>query len=498
MRNTILSIAILLGIFCLGVGVICVIGGVVLTSSAPTSISRDVPQVSGTVQSSTLPPTATFTPVASVTPGTPEVKIPGDGTPTATIPENGTPGTPTSTPKPVPPEIASQMDLIQQQVSQIRGLQPIAPVQRALLSTSELREKVTTDFFGEYTAEEARDDVRELAAMGLLEPGFDLYKLYIDLYSEQIAGYYDPKTKEMYVVQADGFKGAERMTYAHEYTHTLQDQTYDMRGKMNYNDDYCETHTEYCAAISALIEGDAMLSEYTWFYTYATQQDQQEVLNSASGYQSPVFDSAPAYLKQDFLFPYVQGQTFAQTHFTEGGFSAIDAVYRNPPVSTEQILHPEKYPDDKPVEVTIPDLLPTLGQGWRLVEQNVLGEWYTYLVLADGWKDQARQPSEKASQAAAGWGGDAYVLYWNDTSDQGAFVLRSQWETDQDTNEFWQLLQSYGASRWGNASSSQTNRLDWDDTPDGAVTLLRNNQTTLWVSGPRRNLVNQVVQLINP
>ena len=70
------------------------------------------------------------------------------------------------------------------------------------------------------------------------------------------------------------------------------------------NDDTCEADTEYCAAVSALVEGDASLSEQFWFLANGTEQDRNDIINFQQTYSSPVYDSAPAFMKEDFLFPY--------------------------------------------------------------------------------------------------------------------------------------------------------------------------------------------------
>ncbi|MGH2621772.1 MAG: hypothetical protein ACRDHG_14555, partial [Anaerolineales bacterium] len=159
----------------------------------------------------------------------------------------------------IPLEIREQMDQIQEEVVTLRGLQASGPVARALLSPEALRQYVTDDFLADYTEEEARDDARTLSLLGLMEPDYDLFNLYMELYSEQIAGFYDDELKQMFVVQGAGFRGVERITYAHEYTHALQDQHYDLRNGLGFNDEACEADSERCAAIQALLEGDATL-----------------------------------------------------------------------------------------------------------------------------------------------------------------------------------------------------------------------------------------------
>jgi hypothetical protein len=126
---------------------------------------------------------------------------------------------------PLPADVAKQMDQIEQQVTQIRGLNSDGPVARRLLSREQLRQHVIDDFLEDYSEKEASEDAIFLSALGLLEPDFNLYNFYLDLYSEQIAGFYDDETDEMFIVQGSGFNGPEKLTYAHEFVHALQDVT---------------------------------------------------------------------------------------------------------------------------------------------------------------------------------------------------------------------------------------------------------------------------------
>ena len=399
-----------------------------------------------------------------------------------------------------PEEIAAQtakiMDQIQAEIITLRGLQPNGKFTRATLTEEELKDKVTNDFFADYTAEEAKSDVRELAALGLLPKGFDIYQLYIDLYSEQIAGYYDPETKEMYVVQGEAFKGPEKMTYAHEYVHALQDQTWDLQNGLKSNDEYCEDHTEYCAGVDALVEGDASLAEQYWFFSNATQQDQQDVYDFYSTYTSPVYDSAPYFLQQDFLFPYSQGMVFVESLFNNGGWPAVNKAYANPPQTTEQILHPERYPKDTPVDIPIPDLTSTLGSGWEEVTRNVMGEWYLDLVLFAGYDPAIRLDEETARAAGTGWGGDSYLVYWNESTQEQAFVMVSQWETSNDANEFWDAMKEYAHLRWKSPRQNKSNDQVWMSTSDGYVRLLRNGTEIKWLITSTESISEKILAKI--
>lgn len=376
-----------------------------------------------------------------------------------------------------PPSVDVQMDKIQEQVTQIRGLKMNAPLDRAMMSTAELQDVVVNDFFKDYTPEMAKQDADVLSAVGLLEPDFDLLQFYKDLYSEQIAGYYDSTTKEMYVIGDEGFTGLERMTYSHEFTHVLQDQNYDLENGMKLNDDYCETEAEYCAAVTALVEGDATLSEQYWFLRDSTDQDKNEVSDFQSSYKSPVYDSAPAYMKQDFLFPYQQGFTFVQSLYGDNKWKSIDAAYKNPPVSTEQILHPEKYPNEKPVIVNLPDLSSVLGDGWSEIDRSTMGEWYTSLILDSGIDSKFQLDESNATEAAAGWGGDTYVYYSNEASQAYVFAWQSDWDTTDDADDFFTQSREYGILRWGTPTVDQSNVISWKNE----ISMKKTGDTVLWI-----------------
>ncbi len=397
----------------------------------------------------TSAPTVAIAPTNTICP----VDVCHDGsTPDSTTPsESVTPAiVPTAE---LPKYISKIMDQIQTEVIQIRGLMPQGEIPRALLSPSELRNKVTTDFLADYTPEDAQNDTIVLSELGLIPPDFDMLSFYEELYSEQIAGFYDDEAKEMYVVRSSGFGGPEKMTYSHEFTHVLQDQNYDMRNGLNLNDEECEKESERCAAITALIEGDASLTEYIWLYEYASDQDRSDIQTFYQSYQSPVYDSAPAYMKEDFMFPYSAGQEFVQVLFDQGGWQAINNAYANPPVSTEQIMHPSRYPTDKPIAVNLPDISSALGEGWSQISSDVVGEWYTYLILSKGYQYEMQIDETIARTAVEGWGGDQFQVYNNPTTHQAVVIISTIWDTGKDAREFYNTFKLYGSARWGPSST---------------------------------------------
>lgn len=411
------------------------------------------------------------------------------------------PPAPTSQPSIIPTpdpfaDVSTQMDQIQTEVIGIRGLEPSGPVNRDVITPEELRLKVMNDFFKDYLPEDAANDARVLAAFGLLPPNFDLITFFNELYSEQIAGFYDTETKEMYIVQGEAFQGTERMTYSHEYTHVLQDQNYDLYNGLKLNDEYCKNQTEYCAAATALIEGDASMTEQIWLRKYSTDKDKQQIQDFYSTYSSPVFDRSPDFIKLDLLFPYQQGLDFVNYWYARDQFNAIDRMYQNPPVSTEQILHPDHYPNDLPEEVFLPDIAAVLGEDWKQTEGNLMGEWYSYLILAAGDNASARVPNSEARTAVDGWTGDTYIACWNESTQSFALVWRTHWDTIVDTAEFWAALEKYGTARWGEPDERQANEIKWSSTVDGVVDLQRSDNEVWWIMLPSASEFDTITSIL--
>lgn len=422
------------------------------------------PQVSGIPQA----------PAPSLSAPTPVYPEPAGGTTNPQVP---------AAPEELPSAIALQMNLIETDVATLRGLPHAENVGRVLLTPDQLRQHVLNDFLAEYTPEEAANDAVVLRVFGLLPNDYDLLSLYRELLSEQVAGFYDDDERTMFVVQGQSFLGPQRMTYAHEYVHALQDAAYDIDDGLGFNDAQCDADSERCAAIQALLEGDASLAEQFWLYQHATPQDMQQIMEFYSQYSSPVYDNAPAFLKEDFLFPYTAGKEFVQALYNEGGWDAVDAAYLAPPVSTEQILHPEKYGDDVPQAVTLPNLQAVLGTNWEELDAGVMGEWYTYLLMARADDPLVRQSDANARHAAAGWDGDAYAVYRQTSGEAVAMAFSLVWDTPEDAGQFGEIFGAYLAER---TAAKPTIRGAWRvwRAYEGVHALRADADATVWLFAP--------------
>ncbi len=385
---------------------------------------------------------------------------------------------PTVPPTQTAQEIETAMAEIEQQVMALRGLSAPSPVGRQLMTLDELKAYNIESFAEDYSRDEARDDTLSLAAFGLLDPSFELYDFYIDLYSEDILGMYDDEARQLFVITDRGRLGAvERSTFAHEFQHALQDQNYGLAA-LGLSDEGWEADSERAAGAQALVEGEATLLEQIWQDQYFTPADWRDY--NASAYADPdsAYFRAPAFLQKDFYFPYDQGYQFVKRLYERGGWAEVDAAYTNPPLSTEMILHPEKYDaGEVPQIVAAAVLTDTLGSGWRQVDSGVIGEWYTSLVL------EQHIAENTAATAAAGWGGDHYTVSYDQAANQTVVVWQTVWDSTSDAEEFVDAFKEYGDARFGGTATVGDGSLCWKNT-SVATCLYFSPQSTLWLYAP--------------
>lgn len=378
------------------------------TATGPAG-SGPAPSGSASAQGSTAPaasPSGTFTCDASVT-GAPAVSDATD------------PNGPTYT-------------AIEGQVQDLRGIRETSPVQRAVFDQAGL-----CAYLRGYLAEEQPADLvaatQTLYKHLLLMPeNASLQQLYLDMLSSQVVGKYDDKTKTMYVLSKDGKIGpGEEMIYAHEFTHALQDQKFNLRSLIGTATD----QSDRGLALSSLVEGDAVLAMTLWAQQHLSPAEMGQVAASVDPASQAVLDRMPAIIKEPLLVPYTQGLTLALQAFTSGGYAGVDALYTDPPASTEQILHPDKLASrEKPVAVSFPaDLATRLGTGWKVAAEDTMGELLLSIVLKEGG---APAPAD----AAAGWGGDRVALLEGPSGEVSA-VLDTAWDTTADADQFAAALE---------------------------------------------------------
>jgi hypothetical protein len=323
---------------------------------------------------------------------------------------------------------------IEQQVIAIRGL-PAADIgDPDLITRQELGVELDRLFEEEYPPEEQAEDNFTLRALGLLDPDQDVAELQLQLLGDSVLGFYDDVDKRMVVVTDGGLDAQAKLTYAHEYTHALQDAAFDLASLERDADG----QDDRGLARTALIEGDATISMLAWAFAHLSPQELAEIASTPQ----PDTSGIPSWMvDQLVIFPYTEGLNWAGALAGPDPFAPdfgeIDAAFADPPGSTEQIIDIEKWTArEEPIDVEVVDLAATLGDGWTEVDDTPVGEAVLRMML-----EYFGVPREEALVASSGWGGDRVVIV-SGPDDAFAVAWRLAWDTPGDATEFLDAYRS--------------------------------------------------------
>jgi hypothetical protein len=276
---------------------------------------------------------------------------------------------------------------------------------------------------------------RAWAAIGAIPLDTDLRESILDFGTSQIIGFYDTVTGRLVYVGDASPTPLQELTLAHELVHALDDQHFDL-GQVDELVRTCQD--ERFEALVSLAEGSAVEMSLRWAQANLSADELVELaLEAGAAPQPPA--SVPPFIRDMFLSPYLNGQAFVRTLMNEGGQSALDAAFADPPQSTEQILHPEKYPDDEPQAVQVPDLQEELGSGWQALDVQDVGEGWLVRLL------RLELPASDAGDAAAGWDGGQYRAWSRGPAT--AVVLDTVWDSDDEAAEFAQSFEIWAEDR---------------------------------------------------
>ncbi|MDQ5826133.1 MAG: hypothetical protein M3441_18225, partial [Chloroflexota bacterium] len=337
---------------------------------------------------------------------------------------------PTETPWPtqeVSKDVWFNIHSIEDKAAAIRGLVVKEDVPELYITPQQLHDYFAAHIGEGYSIEEAQQDEMIAWLMRLIKQrDVDLEKKAVEVHTEGILGFYSPDTNQLFVLgEADNMNPETRATLAHEFVHALQDQHFDLvRLIQQYSHD-----SDRRLAMRALVEGDATMSDLLYTYNheqidYSKQEQESVARSNAQEHSTEEEDMEGMYVGRTIYFPYIQGSDFVYELSRVGGYSTINQAYQDPPVSSEQIMHPEKYlqtPHDVPMHVALPPLTDTLGTGWTFKREDTAGEWELLMVL-----DETK--ASNSEKAAAGWGGAKYSFYTKGEND-GLLFLHTRWDT---------------------------------------------------------------------
>jgi hypothetical protein len=301
-------------------------------------------------------------------------------------------------------------DQVLSQMSQILDLPIKQPLKKSLRSRDQIRAYLVHEEQNDKDKAQRYADDKSLEAFGLIPKNFPLDSFMIDLLTDQVAGMYDPKAKEFYI--ADWIPiDDQREVMAHEMTHALEDQSFHIESwikaaRPNDDAELARDSVSEGSAIAAMIDY-GLRDEHVGVRDLPDMSDLIGAGVMASMGKDPVLAKAPQYIQDALMFPYLGGGAFSQEFLkAHAGWPDLKLLFEDPPVSTQQIMHPNLYLQGvKPVAVTLPKWKHLVPSDWKLLEENVMGEFGLQEVLK-----QFLGPVRAEAMAPA-WAGDRYAVF---------------------------------------------------------------------------------------
>lgn len=316
---------------------------------------------------------------------------------------------------------SKQAAKIEAGIQEIRELRFKRPVPLVVKTPDQAEAMMEADMMRDYTDEQIRADAVAGAMVGLYPAGIDLKEASLKLLKSQVAGFYDPHGKEMVLVEGGADLGfwtsatefmvqrdvVGEMLLAHELTHALQDQNFDLGSRLDKEKD----NDDRALALKTVAEGDATVAGFAYAVgrmddnTADALADNLKQLPSALAAEAP---NTPEGLSAPLLFQYSEGVRFVGEAYRRGGWPAVDALYRNPPQSSHQILHSALY-FDRAASAPPPRIelagYDGIMRGWKKADEDTYGELMLRVILERNLGKQSKEVD-----LASGWAADRMII----------------------------------------------------------------------------------------
>jgi hypothetical protein len=340
---------------------------------------------------------------------------------------------------------------IQKEVVDLRGLtfkQPVSMQKQTAEGLGQLMDKEMAEAVPSAVSDHFDKIVRRL---GLYRgPEIKDYKsLMRTVITSQVAAYYDPDTKRVYLLSEGDSSLEQGVIMAHELYHALQDQYFDLN---SYMSEKLNLNSDEEMARNALVEGEATYIHTLWGFRQMmggalppraliapaiqmqanlSMSDLRQMVGG-SPEDAAEIDAIPPFILEVMMGNYLKGAGFVFA-VQEQGWAAVEKLYKEyPPQSTEQILHPEKWvARENPTKFSWLDLSKerTL-RDWELLDDDVVGEIQWRIIFNEhGLKAEA-------DAAAGGWDGDRYAVLKRKGSDETLLLLRASWDSEAEAGQF--------------------------------------------------------------
>jgi hypothetical protein len=381
------------------------------------------------------------------------------------------------------------IDKMMSSVEQLRGVKFKSKVDYEIVNREQMLKVIKDEISRQYN----KDDIMYmdviLKLLKIVDASFNLEEFMDKLYQEQAGGLYDARSKKLYI--ADWIQ-AELLDIVlfHELVHALDDQYYDLE-KFAFSEKSSDVKMAHLSIIEGI--GTYYMLEYTFEKFGMDAEQMKDVINFDVLYRMqdintlPGMDAignAPKYLIQQLLFPYFKGAGFVSAFIKANSEKRLSELYTNPPVSTEQIMHIERYTTDKPGRVEI-KLDRKKLKGWGVVYSDEMGEMGLNLMLNDNLS------VDESDLASEGWNGDRLILLKN--GDKYGLIMRIAWDSEKDVGEFRDNF-----VKWFSGKEEKEGNVSWL-VGDGINCLLqvKDLETVMILGEMERGVANAIMKSMN-
>lgn len=340
-------------------------------------------------------------------------------------------------------ELFSQIDQMLDSLAEIMGLKMLQPVERSLLTRDAINQLVAKRIQEEIKPEDVRLDELFLKKFGLVDDNFDLVRQLTDVLTEQATALYDFKTRTMYLATWTP-EDMQEFALVHELAHALADQHFNLGRYVKQSKGADED-----LARSAVLEGQASwaMTEYVLRPAGRSMVENPMAATAAAAAsrvearEYPVYSGAPLYVKESLLFPYTDGLLFQQAVVEKRGVEGFTLVFDRPPISSQQILHPEAYFEGRlPTTPALPK--PGRIRGFRKAAEGQAGELDHWILLKQYFDE------DRADALAPAWRGAHYQLLENKSKDHAVLLYASEWENESRAGEFFKAYVEVCKQKW--------------------------------------------------
>ncbi|MBK9168342.1 MAG: hypothetical protein IPM24_12850 [Bryobacterales bacterium] len=341
------------------------------------------------------------------------------------------------------PAVFREIGRATKELAEISGLETRKPVPYELIDRNRVEKFLRERMREVIKPEEIRAEEITLKKFGFVPREFNLEQSTIELLTEQAAAFYDFKKKKLFLTDWAS-SDMQESALVHELAHALADQHFDL-------DKFTKGAGE--SDDSALARMAVMEGQATWLMSevFARRNGSTlignpalaESMNRASesgAEQYPVFSGSPLYLKETLVFPYAKGLLFQQAVADRMGKEGFTEVFRRPPTTSQQILHPEKYFDR--VQPSVPDLPRMPGRGFKTLTKGMFGELDCQILI------RQYASRERAETLAPLWRGGQYHVREYRKKGLVVLSLAVDWQTQEAAEEFFAFYRNLLAQKW--------------------------------------------------